>query len=124
MVRLIDIKKEYENGTEALCGVTMRIDDGEFAFLVGPSGSGKSTLINQITAEVAPSEGRIMVNGHVAKAGHELKLGDIIDIAMGSRRLKIKVAELKETVRANEADTLYEILEDVRIQPERTEDLL
>lgn len=68
--------------------------------------------------------GRIMVNGHVAKAGHELKLGDIIDIAMGNRRLKIKVALLKETVRANEADTLYEILEDVRLQPERTEDLL
>ena len=64
MVRLIDIKKEYENGTEALCGVTMRIDDGEFAFLVGPSGSGKSTIIKLITAEVAASEGRIMVNGY------------------------------------------------------------
>ena len=64
MIRLIDIKKEYENGTEALCGVTMRLDDGEFAFLVGPSGSGKSTLIKLITAEVAPSEGRIMVNGY------------------------------------------------------------
>lgn len=64
MIRLIDIKKEYENGTEALCGVTMRIDDGEFAFLVGPSGSGKSTIIKLITAEVAASEGRIMVNGY------------------------------------------------------------
>lgn len=68
--------------------------------------------------------GRIMVNGYRAKAGHELKVGDIIDVAMGNRRLKIKVALLKETVRVNEADTLYEILEDVRLQPERTEDLL
>jgi len=64
MIRLIDIRKEYENGTEALCGVTMRLDDGEFAFLVGPSGSGKSTIIKLITAEVAASEGRIMVNGY------------------------------------------------------------
>ena len=64
MIRLIDIKKEYENGTEALCGVTLRIDDGEFAFLVGPSGSGKSTIIKLITAEIAASEGRIMVNGY------------------------------------------------------------
>ena len=64
MIRLVDIRKEYENGTEALCGVTMRIDDGEFAFLVGPSGSGKSTIIKLLTAEVAPSEGRIMVNGY------------------------------------------------------------
>ncbi len=64
MIRLVDIRKEYENGTEALCGVTMRLDDGEFAFLVGPSGSGKSTIIKLITAEVAPSDGRIMVNGY------------------------------------------------------------
>ena len=64
MIRLIDIKKEYDNGTEALDGVSMRIDDGEFAFLVGPSGSGKSTIIKLITAEVAPTSGRIMVNGY------------------------------------------------------------
>ena len=64
MIRLVDIRKEYENGTEALRGVTMRLDDGEFAFLVGPSGSGKSTIIKLITAEIAPSEGRIMVNGY------------------------------------------------------------
>ena len=63
MIRLIDIKKEYDNGTKALKGVSMRIDDGEFAFLVGPSGSGKSTIIKLITAEIAPTEGRIMVNG-------------------------------------------------------------
>ena len=64
MVRLIDIYKEYENGTKALRGVNMRIDDGEFVFLVGPSGSGKSTVIKLITAEIAPTEGRLMVNGY------------------------------------------------------------
>ena len=42
----------------------MRIDDGEFVFLVGPSGSGKSTVIKLITAEIAPTEGRVMVNGY------------------------------------------------------------
>ena len=63
MVRLIDIKKQYDNGTKALKGISMRIDDGEFAFLVGPSGSGKSTIIKLITAEVSPTAGRIMVNG-------------------------------------------------------------
>ena len=64
MIRLLDIQKTYDNGTKALKGVSMRIDDGEFAFLVGPSGSGKSTIIKLITGEVQPSGGRIMVNGY------------------------------------------------------------
>ena len=64
MIRLIDIHKEYDNGTKALKGVSLRIDDGDFVFLVGPSGSGKSTIIKLITAEIPPTEGRMMVNGY------------------------------------------------------------
>ncbi len=64
MIRLIDVYKEYDNGTKALKGVNLRIDDGEFVFLVGPSGSGKSTIIKLITAEIALTEGRLMVNGY------------------------------------------------------------
>lgn len=64
MIRLIDIQKAYDNGTKALKGVSFRIDDGEFVFLVGPSGSGKSTIIKLITAEIAPNAGRLMVNGY------------------------------------------------------------
>ena len=64
MVRLIDVEKKYENGTEALKGVNLRIDDGEFVFLVGASGSGKSTILKLITAEIAPTRGRLMVNGY------------------------------------------------------------
>lgn len=64
MIRLIDIQKEYENGTRALKGISLRIDDGDFVFLVGPSGSGKSTIVKLITAEIPPTEGRLMVNGY------------------------------------------------------------
>ena len=64
MIRLIDVHKEYENGTEALRGMDLRIDDGEFVFLLGPSGSGKSTIIKRLTGEVRATSGRVMVNGY------------------------------------------------------------
>jgi cell division transport system ATP-binding protein len=63
MIRLTDVVKTYENGTDALQGVSFEIEDGEFVFLVGPSGSGKSTIIKLLTGEVIPTSGRVMVNG-------------------------------------------------------------
>ena len=63
MIRLKDVEKTYENGTEALQGISFTIEDGEFVFLVGPSGSGKSTIIKILTAELEPTEGSVNVNG-------------------------------------------------------------
>ena len=59
MIRLKDVEKTYENGTEALQGISFTIEDGEFVFLVGPSGSGKSTIIKLLTGEVIPTAGRV-----------------------------------------------------------------
>ena len=63
MIRLKDVEMEYDNGTQAIKGISLTIEDGEFVFLVGPSGSGKSTIIKLLTGEVEPSQGRIMING-------------------------------------------------------------
>lgn len=63
MIRLKDVEMEYDNGTRAIKGITLTIEDGEFVFLVGPSGSGKSTIIKLLTGEVVPTSGRVMVNG-------------------------------------------------------------
>ncbi len=64
MIRFVDVCKEYNNGTKALKGLNLRIEDGEFAFLVGPSGSGKSTIIKLLTGEEFATKGRVMVNGY------------------------------------------------------------
>ena len=63
MIRLKNVEMEYDNGTRAVRGITLTIEDGEFVFLVGPSGSGKSTIIKLLTGEIEPSAGRIMING-------------------------------------------------------------
>lgn len=62
MIELKDVFKVYENGTKALKGINIKIDDGEFAFLVGPSGSGKTTILKILTGEIAATEGSVMVN--------------------------------------------------------------
>ena len=62
MIELQDVHKTYDTGTIALNGISMKIDDGEFVFLVGPSGSGKSTIIKILTAELRPTSGSALVN--------------------------------------------------------------
>ena len=64
MIEFTDVTKAYTVGTRALRGITMQIEDGEFAFLVGPSGSGKSTIIKMITGELKPTSGTVHVNGY------------------------------------------------------------
>ncbi len=64
MLKLEDVFKTYENGTKALKGINLAIQDGEFVFIVGPSGSGKSTIIKMLTAEVRPTSGLVTVNGY------------------------------------------------------------
>lgn len=64
MIEFTDVEKSYMEGNIALRGVSMQIEDGEFAFLVGPSGSGKSTIIKLITGELKPTAGTVHVNGY------------------------------------------------------------
>jgi len=64
MIEFTDVTKSYVEGNDALRGVSLQVEDGEFAFLVGPSGSGKSTIIKLITGELKPTSGTVHVNGY------------------------------------------------------------
>ena len=62
MIKLIDVYKTYDNGTKALNGIDLEVDDGEFVFIVGPSGSGKSTITKLLIGEFKPTSGKVYVN--------------------------------------------------------------
>ena len=63
MIELKEVTKEYSKGIVALNGVNIKIDQGEFVFVVGDSGSGKSTFIRLLMRELEPTSGNITVMG-------------------------------------------------------------
>lgn len=64
MVELKNVNVHYSSGVDALQDINVRINDGEFVFIVGGSGAGKSTLVKLMTREITPTSGRVFVNGY------------------------------------------------------------
>ena len=70
-----------------------------------------SRLIKRRTvANEACDTSRITVNGKVCKASYNVKIGDLITVAFGSKSLTVKVLEIKETTKKAESQGMYEVI--------------
>ncbi len=62
-IEVIDLRKTYANGVQALKGVSLSVEQGDFFALLGPNGAGKSTLIGILSSLVNASAGEVRVFG-------------------------------------------------------------
>lgn len=74
MIEMHDVWKVYPNGIEALRGVNVTIDRGEFVYVVGPSGAGKSSFIKLMYREEKPTSGVVLINGINVKRVRDWKI--------------------------------------------------
>lgn len=63
MIEMQDVWKTYPDGTQALRGISIKVDRNDFLYVVGPSGAGKSTFMKLIYREERLTKGQIFVNG-------------------------------------------------------------
>jgi putative ABC transport system ATP-binding protein len=82
VLELVDVRKRYPGGVEALSGVSLTVGAGELVAVVGPSGSGKSTLLHVMGTLERPTSGEVRVDGREAAA-----LGDRELAALRAHRI-------------------------------------
>lgn len=71
-----------------------------------------SRIIKRRTvANDACDAGKVVVNGKVARASYDVKTGDIVEITLGEKTIKFKVAEVKEVVKKEDASLMYEYID-------------
>ena len=118
MIEFKNVSKVYDNNVKALSNVNIKIDAGDFVFLVGPSGAGKSTFVKMLLKEIEPSEGQIIVDGiELSKIKrkkvpfHRRKIGMVFqdfrlipslnvyeNVAFAMRELEASPSEIKKQV--------------------------
>ncbi len=95
MLEFKEVSKTYKNGTNALYDINMKIETGEFVYIIGPTGSGKSTMLKIINGEEIPTKGEVILD----------------DINVGALKNR-KVAKYRQN--------LGVIFQEYRLLPEKT----
>jgi putative ABC transport system ATP-binding protein len=128
VVETVDLKKTYLLGkvpVNALQGVNMKVEKGDFVAILGPSGSGKSTLLNMVGALDKPTTGKVFVNGVDVSSLNDNQLADLRRsigfvfqffnliprlTARGNVELTLSIADLGKAKRRKRAEELLEIV--------------
>ncbi|WP_416828404.1 cell division ATP-binding protein FtsE [Ectobacillus polymachus] len=122
MITMNNVYKTYPNGVEAVSGITVKIKQGEFVYVVGPSGAGKSTFIKMMYREIKPTQGNINVNGIPLESLHNN------DVPYFRRQIGVIFQNFrllpKLTVRENVAFALEVIEEEREVIEERVMEML
>ena len=126
IVEAVDLKKTYLLGkvpVNALNGVNLKVDSGDFVAILGPSGSGKSTLLNLIGALDKPTQGRLMIEGIDISTlndnqltGLRRRVGFVFQFfnliprftAKENVELSMSIADVRKPERTKRAETLLE----------------
>jgi ABC-2 type transport system ATP-binding protein len=94
------LTKTYKNGVQALKGVDLDVEEGDFFALLGPNGAGKTTLIGILTSLVNKSGGTVKVFGH--DIDHELEAAKAC-IGIVPQEMNFNMFESPETILVNQA---------------------
>jgi putative ABC transport system ATP-binding protein len=124
VVEAVNLKKTYLLGkvpVEALRGINLKVERGEFVAILGPSGSGKSTLLNLVGALDKPTEGKLLIDGVDVSTLNDnqltsirLKIGFVFQFfnliprftAKDNVELSMSIAGMGKDERSKQAETL------------------
>lgn len=106
LLTLNNVGKRFDNGTEALSELNVRVSDGEFLSLLGPSGCGKSTALRLIAGLIAPDHGEIVWTGAPPQMGFVFQEPTLMPWADARTNARLPL-DLKKVPRA-EADARAE----------------
>ena len=128
IVETMNLRKTYILGkvpVNALCGVNLKVEKGDFIAILGPSGSGKSTLLNMIGALDTPTEGKVLIDGVDISTLNDNRLAEIRHrvgfvfqffnliprlTALGNVELPLSIAGLSKNEKRKRAENLLEIV--------------